>query len=881
MNILLNTISFHYITKILTNFLSHSTECVISILLIIYVFILKKNKKSNSDINKIAFISLVSCLVSYSLFSHVNINSTFNSYESMLYPILFTVLVFVLNFYSAKVLNKSFSFYFSNYVGSLIYIFLPLIIRTVLMFFSMKFLEYKVLVLYTDIFYTFFVFSIIFDVHKWNSGILQKKYNEFYLEALIDFPFEGTNDNELIYQWESFKDTQSNEKENNASENVINYKEIYTRRLKRFSELKKTLKNLELDQFTMRLIELSVIEQKEKEIKVLKTQSVSYLSTFMEQTSQKFLLDILRIPGFKVDDYNEEESFAKVLHWYIKKLNGKIQSYPMQQLLISNRGDDLGSATVKTALYLELYNWDKMEEELKNVKYNKDIEALIIIESIVKTHNQLLNLDNFKSTENKVTEKYSFDFADIRYYVSIDQNLFDNYKLFKDKMDEYEKLFNYISNKVYFNFYFDGATCTKIMRSEIVGFFYDQYLNKQKKKLQKKDNEFNWIEELNILLFLADSMLYLGDEKKKGKLKKEINELIMYYSEELFIHGNWKYIEYLRENYNVSNGLLNKETRVKIEEELRKTGEYKIRFIDDITGDKTNLEKEQILKNFYMEYKMQLLNDDSYIKFEDQSSLVKTKYISKIELFKIIIKAFENTRVLNVNEIKAIKEYNMALGVLWVYDKERYNELVDCRNKYILDGVHLVISRVNKNPAEFKKIDSESLSFFKNLFKNLKISSDTDVPAYNSIKYIEELGIPYTFENFYKDDFDTFSTSWNYFLNEMSKPLDFINKLIDSKCLDKMKIDCIFLYEINHFLNSSKKYDNKEKNDLLNKIIDKICKEKVEDGKYKVSKIHEYDYIVKVYKEIKDDSVKDKLNKLILSKVDSYFIKELMEDVDA
>lgn len=873
---------FIELSKIIPSFIHFrniiNIEIIVTLfLLLLYLIIMVKLKINNTFTNLGVAFSLIICVISILLsFDIDKIVKEMDTYETLLYPLLFAVLLFVLNFNSSKILNKPFSFYFSKYTGSLVYILIPLIIRIIVIFIPIKLIDTSVIVLFSIVFYSYFTFSTIIGVFEWDKGDLVNKYSELYIEALIDFPYAETIDNDLFYQWQCLKD---------SSNISIDYKIIYTERLNRLSVLKESTNRLELDQFTIRLIELSVIEQNESDIQLSNNGLYNFYKPFFEKVSTKFLSKLLMFPNFKLNHFDSKETFSYILNQYIIRQNKSIDFMIYKDILIRNRNEDLDNTFINKEYYLALYNCNVIDELILNLKYVDDIDSAVILESIVLTHNDLLKYTSPKNIYNGKIVKYNYNFEDIKYGKIFDDVVFENYETFIKKVNELESLFANVSLRVHFNFNIENVINTEIYTSQIINEYYEKYYYVQKRKLNHKQAnvEVVLVKELNTFLLLANYLFY-NDSKKKDEIKKDVKKVIMHYSRELFDNQQWEQIDYLVDNYNVSNGILEIDLRKKIENNLRINGKFDIPIFNSINEQNSIAEKEEIIRNFLDEYSSQLENTEKYFYFYDANELVKHKYYSKVQFFKFIVQEIGKTDSELVNELGKYRDYNIALGIAWVYDKSGFDKIVDKSNYGVIEGVHQVLEYIhtlNSPDIEKKKeeIGIDSLGYFYNKFVNLKVLQDTDTDQFRCVNYIEDIGIPYTIKNLDDKSLEIISDCWSFYLGEMSESIEFIKNLLDSDFDITKQLDCNFLCEVNTILNS-KESNAKSKKEILINLIDKISDSRVKSEKYSVKNIFEYDKIIKFYKEVQSDEVKTIFTNKIVSRVEKYFISEILDDLN-
>lgn len=855
----------------------------IFVLLVIYIYFMIKIERNNKQLWIDAIISLAISLFSIIIFKNgINDNrELFNSFEMMFYPLFFTVLIFVLNFYSSSFLDKPFSFYFSKSISNLGYLFLPLTIRILLMFFGLENFNVSLLVFYTNIYYILFMFGVLFDVYKWNRGCFIYKYKHIYVDALVDLPFDDTKDNELYYQWQSFLDK-------NNEETNIKYIEIYTRRLNRLSKLRKTKNRLELDQFTMRMIELSVSEQGENVIHLSDDNEYDYSRDFLRETSPKFLLELLLLPGFKFDEIDEISSFSMILNKYITTQTSKLSLHMIKAMIDNTRVEELGSIPIKKEIYLALYKNNILDNVFEYMGYDNEIETedFIIIDAIIQQHNALISKQNIMSSSSKKSE-----YPDIYSLINIrdvfDKTLYDDYSNFESLMDKYNKLFYEVTDRVIQYFYFEEVIDVPILTSRIVMSYYKDYYNMILNELKKSplNLDIQMLTKLNFLLNLAHKLYYVSYKDIKAEIIEEVNNVLMHNADTLFDDGNtWAQVNYLKEYYTVSNGILNNKVRKRIESCLEHSGEYDIPFLAELHKYDDFVEKEKIIIEFYETYKDQFDNDKSYIRFEGDSTLVKTKYMSKFNIYKIFITNLvdDNYKSTFLDGLYKFDDFNIALGRVWVYDKNKYDSLVSIENTRVLLGVHDVLKSIEYSEDTehtinlIDQIGMDNLKKFIKLFEEIQVVKNLNISPYRSINYIQELGIPYTINNFDEIALETFSTFWSVFILQMSKPVDFISDFLDSEYLNHVTMDCTFFYEINTVVNkiNIKKGD---KSNILENLIDMISLKKVINNKYKATNVFEYDYIIKSYNSIKEETTKKLFEKKILSKVEPYFISELLE----
>lgn len=851
-------------------------------LLIIYIMQMKKIEKISKSLWKYGVISLLVAIVSVYFFNNSTpfLMDTLSKFESILYPLVFTMLLFVFNFYSSNLLNKPFSYYFAKSISNLVYMFIPLIVRMAFILLGIQIEVLSILIIYVDVFYSLFMFSILIDIYKWNKGEFIEKYKPFYADVLVALPFEATEDNELYYQWNSFID-------NADEQNGINYREVYTRRITRLSSLKKTMKKLTLDQFTMRLIELSVTDQNELEIDLASNGEYNYYPDFLKQTSTKFLYELIMLPNFKFKGSTPEQSFSTVVQAYFEKVDDDyISTNVIMQLVINAREGDLNSALIKTELYWSLYRCNKLEAEINHLEYESDVENAVIVDAIVQKHNQLIGLDNVKVEQNHNDRQYPSTLGKIKHGRFYDETLFENYQLFDNAMKEYEQLFTDVTKRIYWNFESDGAISTTILNSNIVKIYYQNYYQRKINSLMNnRIDEKNLISELNILLSLADKLYWCSTETEKHKMCDQITNILMHYSDILFDDANtWSNVEYLSSHYTVGNGLLSQDVRNKIKECLTRTGHYKVSLDEDLKRAQSSQEKEQIINEFYETFKEQFNNDEWYILIENEEDLVKSKWIAKSDIFKIIIRNCADHHILDkfLKEFLNIEYFNIALGRLWVFEKKKYDMIADLAKPKVLLGVHDVLKHVNASDSKDKeeligKIGSNEFQYFINLFKDVKVVKDLEVSLYMGTEYIEELGIPYTINNFDELALKEFEFDWGFHLNQMSEPSKFIIELLKSQYVELINFDWKLFYEINIHLKIAKE-SAEEINKILEDLIILISEKKVVDDRYQATNIFEYEDIKKSYKSIDDEKIKELFTKKILAKIDNYFISELFEE---
>ncbi len=856
---------------------------LIPVILVIYIIAILVNEYVSIEVRNEIIISYSITVFMIELTNLLRISEylrIINEYEKIIYTILFSTILFVLNFNSNKILEKTFAFYFANYEKNLFYIFIPLFFRIILLLSNLNTLQTNFIIIYCCIFYTIFTIQIIVDSFRWNKNIILNKYSVLYERILSEIPFKTQHDNQYYLQW---KELQSKEKIN------IDYEKIYIKRLEKLTELRE-IEKLELDRFTLILIEKSINEQQKKIIFLSNNNTYDYLSDFFNKISVTFLMKLLLIPNFKFENNDKYRSFYLILSKYIEKTKESNYGY-LESKLLEERKNDLDEIFIKKSLILSYYNVNMLKSVESSIRLSGDPVNYVIIEAIQTTHNMLYKkakiIHNGHNAEYKVIEK-RWDFKTKIYN--------NNLKELEEKMKKLESIFFDVSLHTESYFTFPGAYSTNILKSKIVEKYYTMYhLNLSQKMKEKDFNIKNNIEMFNDYLKLSNKLWF---NNNKEKIKEEVNGLIMNYKHQLFTNDLWISCSFLVENYNVINGVLNDTVRENINNSLISLGEYDIPILEQHVKSSSVNSLEKIIE-FQRSFEEQFENQEDYFIFKNEKNIVKQKHISKTYVAKKIINILIKNYEINKNDksfiflVTNLKKYSFiqkTLGMLWVLDEKKYRKLVDDSNMDIIKGVHKQLHHIIENSlnGEFTyikenkelKVDiNKKVKKFKYLFEDLKLVENLSLNWFESVDYIESINIPYTIKNFDETVLNNIEFSFEYLLERMSNPIDFVRDFIDSNYIENYEINCYFLNSIynifnkHNFENEKNSENEKILNEIYINIIDKIVERNInQNNMYIVQNIHEYNIINRFYKNIETKKVKNYFNKKILSKIDSYFI---------
>lgn len=850
---------------------------LIPIILVMYIIAILVNEYVSVEVRNEIIISYsisVFMIESTNLLRITEYLKTINEYEKIIYTILFSTILFVLNFNSNKILEKTFAYYFANYEKNLLYIFIPLFLRVILLLFNQNTLHTNFIIIYCCIFYTIFTIQIIVDSFRWNKNIILNKYSVLYERILIEIPFKAQNDNQYYLQW---KELQSKEKIN------INYEKIYIKRLEKLTDLRE-IEKLKLDRFTLILIEKSINEQQKKIIFLSNHNTYDYLSDFFNKISATFLMKLLLIPNFTFENNDKYRSFYLIISNYIEKTKESNYGY-LESKLLEERKNDLDEIFIKKSLTLSYYNVNMLNSVEYSIRTSGDTINYVILEAIQATHNMLYK--KAKIIHNEHNAKYDVTGEQWDFKTKIYDN---NLKELEEKMNKLESIFFDVSLRTESYFTFPGVYSTGILKSKIVENYYTMYYWNLSQKMKEKDfNIKNNIEKFNDYLKLSNKLWFRNN---KEEIKEEVNGLIMNYKYQLFTDNLWISCNFLVENYNVINGVLNDTVRNNINKALISLGEYDIPILEQHIKSSSMNNLEKIIE-FQRTYEEQFKNQEDYFIFKNKKNIVKQKRISKTYVANNIINTLIKNNEINKNDesfiflVTNLKNYSFiqkTLGMLWVLDEKKYRKLVDDSNRDIIKGVHKQLHHIIENSlnGEFTyikenrqlKVDIEEIvQKFKYLFENLKLVENLSLNWFESVDYIESINIPYTIKNLDETVLNNAGFSFEFLLERMSNPIDFVRDFIESNYIENYEINCYFLDSIYNIFNKHNLENEKIHDEIYVNIIDKIVERNVnQNNMYIVKNIHEYSIINRLYKNIESKKVKNYFNKKILSKIDSYFI---------
>lgn len=815
--------------------------------------------------------------------------SSLSKYNFSLISITIASMIFVLNIYSNKVLNKPFSYYYSKYTTCIYNFFIPFTIFLLLGIFNINSYIFIYISLFNIFFYTYLIISIINDVFKWNKYGMLLKYKEIYQEALVELPLSDECE-KYILELEEIKNAYVH----------INYDDIYRLRLKKIFKLqefgKVGEKEIKIDPFTLHLIKLSVIDLKKKEIVISEKNKFFLHKDFFSKIDNKFLKHILYIKNFRMDNFDKNESFEIILNNYIKNIEKFSDFQILKSKLKSSRSIDLEEVNIISSLYLSMYlNGSTFKLILDNLTRIDSLDELIIIEAIILQHNEMLNQNPLRIINGLKDKMNEINLTEMKFLRL--ESPYENITELNEVLLPYKNLFGKILYKVeYHNFRFADVYTNTLQSSNILVYFIAKHKNSLFTKLSNNPNfdsnnitseeQKNLFYTLNDYFWTANQNFHLlTSHKEKKAIQKEVEKIFFGYKEKLIEFNN---VDFLMKNYTTIGGILTSRIINKLKETLVENGEYAIPILSDINDSMDLSSSKKKLTNFSEKFKDQFDNSESVFIFKEDNNIVKSKYIYKENIFIIFIKVLindDNDYRIFSNKFKDNIYFQKALSIHYVDNPMRFEKFIDRENINFIKGVQkrlktlFMIAQKNNSPIDdiIKKRDQ-----VKFLFENKKIIEELEVEPHYCVRFLEDLHMPYTVKNF---DLMTLENPFKFsifsFLNDMKydHDINFLKTFISSKYYTKENdlLDCYFLNAVNKYLLYKFGYSNEEVRDILMLMIDKISSEKVIEGKYKAKKINEYNEIKTLLDSFKNDSELELFFiEKIINNINEYFVNDVI-----
>ncbi len=259
-------------------------------------------------------------------------------YFLFLVPIMTTIAIFVMNFNSGKVLNKPFSFYYVKYWGSIMWIIIPIVFQFILFTIGVDINFNKYILVFNSLFYSYLVFEVFKDIFKWNHSYYFRKYRNGYVEAIKMLPFTEVDDARMFFEFSEIMD-------NDTIQLKEEYPNICNERLNTLIQIRKTNNEIDMDDFTFKLLQLNVIEN--SSISIDLKHEYDFYNSFFKRSDKNFLREILLKCDFKLDNYTSEITFRIVFDHFCERIDN-YTGFKLFLKNVINIREDLDSSFIKS-----------------------------------------------------------------------------------------------------------------------------------------------------------------------------------------------------------------------------------------------------------------------------------------------------------------------------------------------------------------------------------------------------------------------------------------------------------------------------------------------------------------------------------------------------